>query len=96
MPFNRFILIIALVKAAYSSVGESGVILSGNHEPVPFASIQNRRTGAWSISNENGVFWIPNGTVNGDSLHIERIGMKNKILVFRQQESQITLQFQSD
>ena len=85
MPFNRFILIIALVKAATSSVGESGVILSGNHEPVPFASIQNHRTGAWSISNENGVFWIPNGTVNGDSLHIERIGMKNKIFVFSEE-----------
>jgi len=85
VPFNRFIWIIALVKAANSSVGESGVILSGNHEPVPFASIQNRRTGAWSISNENGVFWIPNGTVNGDSLYIERIGMKNKIFVFSEE-----------
>jgi len=70
------------VKAGNPPVGESGVILSPNHDPVPFASIQNHRTGAWTISNENGVFWIPNGTVNGDSLHIGRIGMKNKILVF--------------
>jgi len=83
MPFNQFLLFTVLLRAAIQPGAETGIIVSDNNEPVPFVSIVNERTGHWSISDSEGFFWIPEGSVNGDSLHFERIGLKDKFLIYK-------------
>ena len=83
MPFNRFLLFTVLLRAAIQPGAETGIIVSDNNEPVPFVSIVNERTGHWSISDSEGFFWIPEGSVNGDSLHFERIGLKDQFLIYK-------------
>lgn len=82
MPLKRFLFFCTLLYAADSPFGETGIIVSQNQEPVPFAAIVNLRSGTWSISNERGIFWIPNGTTKGDSLQINRIGLQAISLVY--------------
>jgi hypothetical protein len=82
LAFNRILLFTVVLNAAIQPGGESGIIVSINNDPVPYVSIVNERTGHWSISDSEGHFWIPMGSIDGDSLHFERIGMKDQYFVY--------------
>tara|TARA_B100000809_G_scaffold170145_1_gene167463 strand:+ start:454 stop:2460 length:2007 start_codon:yes stop_codon:yes gene_type:complete len=84
LAFNRILLFTVVLNAAIQPGTESGIIVSINNDPVPFVSIVNERTGHWSVSDSEGHFWIPMGSVDGDSLYFERIGMKDQYFVYNE------------
>ena len=75
MQFNRILLLSAIIMAEEIPISTTGIIVCQN-ESVAFATILNNRTKLWEISNENGIFLIPQNTQNGDTLWISRIGFE--------------------
>tara|TARA_S200000501_G_scaffold363266_1_gene393921 strand:- start:48487 stop:50472 length:1986 start_codon:yes stop_codon:yes gene_type:complete len=65
------IFIVFLIPPSYAG---SGIVLLSKQTPVEFSTIINKRTKTWSTSDEAGFFLIPDETIIGDSLYIERIG----------------------
>ena len=82
MLTRRILLFYSILFALDSSKGSKGIILTKNNQPVTFATVFNTRLSTWSSTNEAGLFWLPIGTIKGDSLTIKRIGMVDKSLVY--------------
>jgi outer membrane cobalamin receptor len=62
------------MSLAFSKEINSGYVFSNYGEPVPFASVVNKRTKSWSITDESGFYQLPLGTLPTDSLKISKIG----------------------
>ncbi|MBT4752506.1 MAG: hypothetical protein HOM27_02095 [Candidatus Marinimicrobia bacterium] len=90
MQFNRILLLSAIIMAEEIPISTTGIIVCQN-ESVAFATILNNRTKLWEISNENGIFLIPQNTQNGDTLWISRIGFETLSIESSQTPSIIEL-----
>lgn len=78
MFFKRFILLITLTYSGKAHQLDTGIIFNNHQEPVQFAIIVNERANTWSTSDGSGIFWIPEETIIGDTLSVERIGFQRK------------------
>ena len=82
MSIRQFFYLFLAVFLAQPLHAESGIVLLSKQTPVEFSTIINKRTRTWSTSDEAGIFLIPDQTIIGDSLHIERIGCKPATVLY--------------
>jgi len=89
MLFRQFLLFWGISSLVAQSPSSGYIVSKGI--AVPYATILNTTTQTWSISEEDGFFWVPEFSQLRDTLHIERIGYLDSQVILKHQIQTIHL-----